>query len=60
MYPNRFESQGFAKFWLRVEQEWAEAEKKLLYYPDQMCPYCGDPACLGECDESLEDEEEEF
>jgi hypothetical protein len=52
MYPNRFESKGFAGFWLRVEREWAENEKKLLYYPDQACPYCGKPECLGDCQQA--------
>lgn len=46
---NRFESSGFASFWLLVEQEWAENEKKQLYYPDQACPYCGEPGCSGDC-----------
>lgn len=31
---NSFDSTGFASFWLLVEQEWAEQEKKQLYYPD--------------------------
>ena len=33
MYPNPFESPGFAGFWLRVEREWAEEEKRNLFYP---------------------------
>ena len=49
---NRFDSEGFAKFWLRVEQECAEQEKKSLYYPDQACPYCGKPECLGDCQQA--------
>lgn len=56
---NPFDSKGFAGFWLRVEREWAEEEKRKLYYwgdyglPDQdeddeeLCDYTGD-LCIGD------------
>lgn len=48
-YPNPFEFQGFADFWLRIEREWAEYWKKWEYYPfngvddpdHETCPVCG-------------------
>lgn len=53
MYPNPFESQGFAGFWLRVENpcdgcDWKEKCSK--------CPY--EPQCGG-CSKQFNEEEEE-
>ncbi len=61
MYPNPFESEGFAGFWSRVEQEWAEAEKRLLYYPFE-CLGLDCDECVTKCDayyDQLEEEEAE-
>ena len=49
MTENPFESSRFTAFWDLVEQEWAEQEKLSLYYPDQACPYCGEPYCIDDC-----------
>ena len=57
MYPNRFESQGFTGFWLRVEREWAENEKKQLYYPESPCDFCTSPECV-DCENNPDPEEE--
>jgi hypothetical protein len=57
MYPNQFESLGFAKFWLLCEREWAEAEKKLLYYPEDPCRWCIEADCSG-CEHFEQDQEE--
>jgi hypothetical protein len=60
MYPNPFESQDFAEFWQRIEQEWAERVKYNFYYdsadPDYYtCPYCGlVGSCM--CEEIAEEE----
>jgi hypothetical protein len=70
MYLNPFESQGFAGFWLRVEREWAEAEKRAFYYFGAYGPPCdcGSSTC-DECnpgwdqepwDEELEPEVDEY
>jgi hypothetical protein len=55
MYPNPFESQGFAGFWLRVDREWAEAEKRLLYYPEGPCDFCVESDCSG-CENNPQEE----
>ncbi len=67
MYPNPFECQGFAGFWLRVEREWAEAEKRRdIYDPfrDDECAYCDDwyncPDCPARLEQEAEDEAEEM
>ena len=50
----------WVEFWLMSAQQWAEYEKKLLYYPDQACPYCGDYDCSGDCPESGKELAEEL
>lgn len=42
---NCFKLKDFADFWLLCEREWAEAEKKLLYYPEGNCAFCGRDDC---------------
>ena len=55
-WENPFELTEGPAFWDMVEQGWAEEEKRSLYYPDQACPSCGEPSCLGDCSEALADE----
>lgn len=60
MYPNPFDSTGFAGFWLRVEQEWAEHYKRYYVYDDddpdsETCPNCGlVGSCM--CDEMMQED----
>jgi hypothetical protein len=36
---------AFVAFWQRIEQEWAENEKKLLYYLESICDFCSRCDC---------------
>ena len=49
----------WASFWERLEEEWAEQQKKALYYPDQACPYCGEPYFPGDCSLAQMEEEDD-
>ncbi len=44
-------------FWAYCEQEWAEAQKKELYYPPSPCDSCTGQDC-GYCPENSESQEE--
>lgn len=61
---NPFDVASWRGFWERIEQEWAEELKRLLYYPSgwEMPCECGSSTCP-ECnpdgfDDGMEDEEE--
>lgn len=60
---NFFQLPTWESFWLRVEREWAEQEKKFLYYPDQACPDMGESGCTypdcDNCEVVYDDEEAE-
>jgi len=63
-HRNRFESEGFAGFLERLGQEWAEQEKKRLYYDSDSCPDMDEQGCTyPDCDncevvdDCLEDED---
>lgn len=55
---NRFESEKFGAFWERILQEWAENEKKQLYYdPDPRgCEFCDDLYNCEDCPQRAEQE----
>lgn len=56
-FRNPFDSQGFTMFWLRVEREWAETAKKLLYYPASPCDFYTSPEWV-DCENNSDPKEE--
>jgi hypothetical protein len=58
-HPNPFSCENFAAFWLKVEEEWAEAEKFKTAYGPTACDFCLDWYSCPDCPVRLAQEEED-